>query len=152
MNILKQIDKFIALKCYKHLLKYEAKSILAVGYVPEVVSKQLYNKRAKDWKNYGITLNDISKVVNEVAEVKPLHGIKLWVGLRKATLTIQTAIKQKRVVFTSEDRVEYTDRGYSRYKMTFDELAEKLIEKSRWGFKVEHITKILSDEYKRSKK
>ena len=152
MNPYKIIDRFVAQKTYKFLVRYETKPLLAMGFVPEVIAKQLYNKRSKDWKNWGITLKEIRDVVEDYCKVKPLHGIKLWVWLRKASLTIQNAIKHKRIVFLDNGKVEYTDKGYYKYKLTVDELADKFIEVTKQGFEREHIASILRKEQQKELK
>lgn len=154
MNPFKAIDKFIGQKLYPVRVRLDVKSYLTAGVVvPEAIAKLIYDNSARKlWKPYGITLKDIQRVVNDACEVKPLHGIKLWIALRKASLTIQNAIKQKRIVFLDENKVEYTDKGFFKYKVNFDELADIFINKTQQGFNKEHIINILEKEYKRSRK
>lgn len=150
MNPFKKIDNFIGLKLYPLQVKMDAKSYRAYGFTePEALSKIIYNKRSKMWKSYGIKLEDISKVVYEYYRIKPLHGLALRIDLIKAKSAIRTAIKQKRIVFIGENKAEYTDRGFSKFKVSFAELADIFIRKVEKGFTIEMIVKILEEEYKK---
>ena len=131
----------------------EAKAYLNMGFTePKTLSRILYDRRAKDYKRYGVKQDDIYVIVEKICEVKPLKGWKLKLSLSKARQTIAKAVKQKRIVFLSDTKASYTDRGFVNYKLNFNELADMFIDKTKQGFNREQVVKIIQEEYKRSKK
>ena len=152
MNPIKSLDTFVGRLLYPLLVRTDAKGFLGMGYTePKALAKIIYNRRSKDWKRYKVKLSDIEKITNKVCEVKPLKGLGLWIGLIKARKTIRRAINQKRLIFVGENKVEYTDKGFCKYKTNFEELARIFIEKTQQGFEPCHIVGILEKEYKRRK-
>ncbi len=153
MSLFSSIDKFIGRGVYKILVTNEAKALLKVGISePEAIAKIIYGQRSKVWKSYDIGIKEITSVVEKACEIRPLKGIRLKLALHRARITLRDAVKQKRIVFLGENKAKYTDRGYSRYVVTFDELAGIFIEKTKQGFQRDHIIGILETEFKKRRK
>jgi hypothetical protein len=144
------IDKFIGRLLYRYLVKNDTKAFLKVGFSePEALAKIVYNNRSKTWKSYGVGLKEITPIVENVCKIRPLKGCKLRIAMYRARTTIRGAIKNKRVVFLNENKVEYSDKGFNHCEMSFDELADKFIEVTKQGFDKSHIVSILKEEYKK---
>jgi hypothetical protein len=148
------IDRALGRKLYPILVKMDAKSALSVGYVPEIVPKIVWDKRSKLWKEYGLSMEEITNVTAKYCAIKPLHGFNLWFNLIKARSAIRDSIKKGRIVFKDCNHVEYTNnkRGYSKFTTTFDDLAEIFIGVYRKGFPKEKIVQILNNEYNKRRK
>lgn len=158
MSVFKSIDKYIGLKCYSLMVKFEARYCIKIGITePPAITTIIYDKHHKEWKSYGVTRSDISRVVEEFCRIKPVHGLWRQVAILRATNTIKNAVKQKRIKFLGDDKLEYTDRigKYCGYRVNFKELEQIFIETTRTGFKNGDIVDILNKEYQkgvRSKK
>ena len=148
MNPFKAIDIYLGHLFAPLLIKMDLRGHRAIGFTEQdTLARIVYNRRAKDWKKYGVKLEDVRVIVEKEMRIKPVSGIKEKIGMMKAKSSIRQAIKEKRLVFLGSDRVEYTDKFGVRYTVSFWQLAKIFIDKVGVGFNQDSIVKILYQEY-----
>jgi putative sterol carrier protein len=147
VNPFTALDTCLGRKFAPLLIKSDLRGHRAIGFTEQdALSRMVYNHRAKDWKRYGITLEDIRKVVDSEMDIKPVSGLKAKIGLFKAKSAIRQAIKDKRLVFISDNQVDYTDKNGANWVVSYYRLADIFIGKVGVGFKPDVIVKILLEE------
>jgi hypothetical protein len=151
------ISKWIAHRTMRSLIKTDLNSEKAREITDQkTLAKFIYHNHDNIYKKYGISFDEVEKVV--VSQQVMKKGFMAKVAIKRASDSIQKAIKEDRIKFVNEDAIDYIDKDKELFHYTFNEMAERIMENVGGREKVAmlgitdlDILDILSSEYGKRK-
>ena len=122
-----RFSRWVAFKTLPKLVKVELNSVRVKDLSDsDAKSKAIYTSRKDSFKGYGITLEDVKKIVEKESQIK--KGLMAKMALKNATKSVQEAIRVGRIEFIDSNSIIYFDKEDKEFHYTFDEMADRIFD------------------------